>query len=202
MGRIAKILGFIRTTSFGAQASDVKVDAGGGDIILAPHFGSPGEDAHPLPGDYSATVETPRGGGAVSVGYVDPKNEQTAQPGERRTYARNEQGQRVCQVWLKSDGTILIENGVASTTMAPDGTVTTTNDNVTLELTALGAGSIVNSAGFLELEAGGDVVANGAKITTGGDVITAAGISLDNHTHAQGSDSAGNTQAETEAPTA
>ncbi len=43
---------------------------------------------------------------------------------------------------------------------------------------------------------------NGAQITSGGDVITASGVSLDNHYHTQGSDSDGDSQANTDTPTA
>ena len=61
---------------------------------------------------------------------------------------------------------------------------------------------IANDSGSFEMEAGGDVIINGAKITTDGDVITASGVSLDNHPHAQGNDSADDIQVPTEAPTA
>ena len=42
---------------------------------------------------------------------------------------------------------------------------------------------------------------NGAKITPDGDVITASGVSLDNHPHNQAADSGGNTQEPTDPPT-
>ena len=45
------------------------------------------------------------------------------------------------------------------------------------------------------------ITANGAQITEDGDVVTAAGVSLNNHVHAQGVDSDGNTQQPTEPPT-
>ena len=43
---------------------------------------------------------------------------------------------------------------------------------------------------------------NGAKITPSGDVVTASGVSLDNHPHNQSNDSGGNTEQPTEPPTA
>ena len=42
---------------------------------------------------------------------------------------------------------------------------------------------------------------NGAKITSGGDVITASGVSLDGHPHDQAVDSGGNSQEPTAPPT-
>lgn len=185
MGRVAKLLEFIRTLSFDANTSDAKVDNAGGDIIRAPHSGPAGDDAHPLPGDYAVLVETPRHGGFAAVGYVDPKNQQTAQAGERRIYARDPQtGDQIAQVWLKKDGTIVAENDGVTFTLSPDGTARTDN-----------------GAGYIELKPDGVVEINGATVPTSGDVITASGVSLDNHTHAQGPDSAGNGQAETEVPT-
>ena len=80
----------------------------------------------------------------------------------------------------KSDGALAVEVWLKN-----DGSVVIANDN-----------------GSFEMEAGGDVIINGAKITTDGDVITASGVSLDNHPHAQGVDSANDTQVPTNAPTA
>lgn len=63
-----------------------------------------------------------------------------------------------------------------------------------------GSGDITlsNPSYSLKLKSSGDVLhSSGAKITAGGDMITAAGISLDNHVHPQGPDSDGNTQVNT-----
>lgn len=184
MGRIGKILEFIRSTSFGAMMTDTKADLGGGDIVNAPHFGAPGDDSHPLPGDYAAFVPSVRRGGWFSVGYVDPKNAQTAQKGERRIYGRNVGGDQVCEVWLKSDGTILADNANGSYSLSPDG-----------------SHLLQNSNGYIKLMADGTVDINGFIIGVNGNGTTAKGVSVDDHTHAQAVDSAGNTQEETEAPT-
>ena len=62
--------------------------------------------------------------------------------------------------------------------------------------------TIENPTHSLKLKSNGEVLhSSGAKITAAGDFITAAGISLDTHTHAQGNDSDGNSQVETNAPT-
>lgn len=164
MGRIAKVLEFIRGVG---GKSDTKCDPGGGAIRQAPHAQQPGDDAHPLPGDYAVLVETPQSGGFAAVGYVDPQNTQTAGPGERRVYARTADGSQVVELWLKSDGSARLSN----------------------------------AGGYLELEAEGDVVGNGARMTRDGDVVTSDGVSLRGHTHAQGNDSDNNTEQETEPPT-
>lgn len=184
MGRIAKIIQFVRGVSFNASASDVKADVGGGDIVTAPHFCQPGDDGVPLPGDFAFFSETPRRGGFASVGYVDPKNPQTALAGERRVYARNAAGEQVCQVWVKNDGTVFADNDNGSYTLDPDGGHTLQNAN-----------------GYIKLLPDGSVDINGYIIGTDGNGTTANGVSQDGHTHAQSADSAGNTQQETEPPT-
>jgi hypothetical protein len=60
---------------------------------------------------------------------------------------------------------------------------------------------IGNGNGLITMRPDGVVDINGFIIGLDGNGTTANGISLDGHTHAQGVDSAGNTQAETEAPT-
>lgn len=72
---------------------------------------------------------------------------------------------------------------------------------VELWLKNTGEAALVNASGYLTLKANGEIEANGARITPDGDVITALGVSLNTHTHAQGVDSAGNTQQQTNFPT-
>lgn len=72
---------------------------------------------------------------------------------------------------------------------------------VELWLKADGSARLSNAGGYLELEAEGDVVGNGARMTRDGDVVTSDGVSLRRHTHAQGNDSDNNTEQETEPPT-
>ena len=72
---------------------------------------------------------------------------------------------------------------------------------VELWLKNTGEATLVNASGYITLKQSGEVEINGAKITTDGDVITALGVSLDNHTHTQGNDSAGNSEVPTDPPT-
>ncbi len=72
-------------------------------------------------------------------------------------------------------------------------------NTVKAEIFIKNTGSILikNDIGSFEMKVNGEFEINGATITTGGDFITASGISLDNHTHPQGPDSATNTQQNT-----
>lgn len=75
--------------------------------------------------------------------------------------------------------------------------VTLQNRNGTVRI-ALDQGQIriVNGASRVEINAD-NVIINGATITQGGDVITAAGVSLNNHYHTQGNDSDGDAEQDT-----
>lgn len=59
---------------------------------------------------------------------------------------------------------------------------------VTLHLKANGSARLFNGNGYIELKANGEIEANGAKITTDGDVVTADGVSLNNHKNLAGSE--------------
>lgn len=59
-----------------------------------------------------------------------------------------------------------------------------------------------NDLGWFELRTDGEFVANGARLTTTGDVVTSDGVSLRNHYHEQGTDTGGDSEADTEPPTA
>ncbi|MEG1884843.1 MAG: hypothetical protein RR182_01045 [Alistipes sp.] len=146
---------------------DVKVDRGSNDNIQAKHFTSPGEDSHPLPGDYAALSQAGGTGRQTAVGYLDGKNDPQAAPGEKRIYSRDASGSIVAELWLKNTGEILLKN--------------------------------LNAV--IRVDPAGEVNINGAIITPDGEITSASGVSLDNHTHAQGNDSSGDTEQETEPPT-
>ncbi|WP_122425168.1 Gp138 family membrane-puncturing spike protein [Pseudomonas viridiflava] len=75
---------------------------------------------------------------------------------------RNRDG--VQTVWLKNDNTISSSNGEVRFDLNPDGSTV-----------------MKNESGSFQLLADGSFLINGLKITTDGDVITAAGISLNQH---------------------
>jgi hypothetical protein len=167
MGLIAVVKSFVRTERNGAKLSDVKLDPGGGANITGEHFADPGDDSHPLPGDYAVTVGIPRNGGQVPVGHADIVNDPESQPGEAGKYGRDPStGQRVNRIRCKSDGSVIMSN-----------------DNGSFEVKADGSIIGIGPGGQFELEAGGDFVVNGARITAAGNVLTALGRSLDLHVH-------------------
>ena len=71
---------------------------------------------------------------------------------------------------------------------------------VSLYLRNDGSAVLTNGSGMATLQPSGEFNINGARITTDGDVISATGVSLNNHTHSQGQDSGGDTEQPTSAP--
>ncbi len=124
MGRVAKILSFVRAVFNGAKVSDVKTDTGGGVNITAQHFADAGDDSHPLTTDYAVNVGVAGSGNEAAVGYLDPLNTPKATAGDKRIYARDaNSGIVVVEVWLKSDSSAIISNSNGSIKLQADGTV-------------------------------------------------------------------------------
>jgi len=167
MGRIGKVLSW----AVKALTGDVRHDVGGGSIHNSQLFSDSGTDAPPLAEDYVYAGETQSRNRSAVVGSVDGKNASTAAPGERRTYARDESGTIKVTLHMKADSSARLFN-----------------ENGYIEIKADGEIDMANGAGYMKLKADGEVEANGAKITTGGDVVTAGGVSLDSHKHLAGSE--------------
>ena len=121
MGLIASVKSFTRRVVNGVRLSDVKVDPGGGANITGEHFSDAGDDSHPLSTDYAAVILVRRSGGAAIVGYADPINDPVAGPGEKRIYGRDSSGAAVNEVWLKSDGSVMISNELGGAELKADG---------------------------------------------------------------------------------
>jgi len=179
MGGLGKLLSFIRGTRNSAKLSDVKLDPGGGCNVTAEHFSAPGDDSYPLAGDYVVNVSIQRSGGSVVVGYLDPKNDQKAATGEKRIYARNSAGASVVELWLKNDGTAVLENSNGRVTLAPNGNITM--DGATISI----VGDSITITGETDI--------NGATISASGEVTTASGVDLDTHVHSGVTPGGGNT---------
>jgi hypothetical protein len=126
MGRVATVIGV-------ESDGDVKCDTGGDDSFVADHFQDSGVDAPPMAGDSVATVDGPETGTQQVTGYNDPNNESTVQPGERRTYARDADGELIAEVYLQRDGTVLIRNiaGGSKIELKADGSAVI-NDKATI----------------------------------------------------------------------
>lgn len=85
---------------------------------------------------------------------------------------RNREGDQF--VWLKSDGSIVADNGLSKLSLGSDGSV-----------------SMENGAGTFRIESGGNVVINGVTITpqgnmiapAGGGITGANGVTFEGHKH-------------------
>lgn len=166
MGLIGKLLTFTRSTRKGAQVAYAKTDPGAGYNVTPLHYGAPGDDGQPLPGDYVAMVRIPQTGGVAAVAYLDPANAGEAGPGERRLYARNSAGAPVVWFWLKSDGGAIVNNGSGSIELQPGGAIVLN-------------GVTIGTDGSISTD--GDITSTGT--VEGATVQTAAGIDLGTHTH-------------------
>lgn len=102
MGNVSQVLS--------TDGSDVKAGLGNEHNVTAKHFTSPGEDSHPLPGDYCALSPSTGTGRQAAIGYIDLKNKPQAAPGEKRVYARDSEGVIVCEMWMRNDGSIEISS--------------------------------------------------------------------------------------------
>lgn len=158
MGFIGFLKKFARVSRNGVDLSEGEIDIGGGDIVTAEHFEDAGSDTHPLVGDYIAAVSIPRSGGKIVVGYFDPAYTPKALPGEKILYARSEEGVLVAELWLKNDGTAVLQNDNGSFTLWLDGSM-----------------KGENGSGSFELESAGDFLVNTVRIDTQGN-ITAASV--------------------------
>jgi hypothetical protein len=152
---IAYVKSFERVKKGDANITDVLVDPGGKALINPEHFAACGDDSPPLDTDYAILVPTGRSGVFAVAGYVDPKNTQDAKGGEKRLYARDSEGNVVSVIWMKNDGTVVVENENATSVTKPDGEISNTN-----------------AGGYFKLEAGGTFEVNGVKILPDGTIIT------------------------------
>jgi len=198
VGRIGRLLSFIRVM----VGSDVKIDRGGEDIRTVEHFSDSGDDSFPLPGDYVQTLNQTGTGRDSAIGYIDLKNQKKATGGEKRIYARDAEGETICEVWLKSTGEVTAFNENGSFTLRPNGEYSVKNGGGSIVLQPNGEYSVKNGGGSIVLQSDGVCNINGLIISVGGNAISSSDISLSTHTHNQGRDSDGNTQVPTNAPNA
>jgi hypothetical protein len=137
-GFLGNVIEFKRSVIDGAQAPEAKVDRGGGDAVTAGHFAPSGDDSPPLPGDVGFLSASEGAGNAQLLGYQDPETVPRAAAGEKRIYARSGPGISACEIWLKADGTIEIENDAGSVEITPEGNLVLSNDLGSIEVDALG----------------------------------------------------------------
>lgn len=158
------------------------VEVPSGRSLTMERFTSAGEDAAPLKDDYALSVPVLRNGGAASSGFFDPVNEPLAEPGERRVYSRDQNGQITSTIWQRNDGTVEIENAEVTIVVSPNGNIDiTTSGTVTANISG-DMNATVNGTTNLTCpttNVDGDVNCTGT-ITADVDVI-GGGISLKSH---------------------
>lgn len=158
MGFVAGVTAFARTETQGAQTPEVTVDRDGDETATAHHFAAPGDDAPPLPGDLAFLADDTGSGEAQAVGYQDPSTPGLAAPGEKRIYARSAAGVVAVALWLKGDGTLVVES----------------QSGAVVELGADGAVRIGNALGEVAVDAAGVVTATTPLGTFGAGTHTHA----------------------------
>ena len=155
MGLIALVKSFSRVVRNGAKISDVKVDPGGGANITGEHFADAGDDSHPLNTDYALLTKTRRSGSYAPSGYADPINDPVAAAGEKRIYGRDPStGLAVNQVYLKADGSVIINNALGAIELKADGSVDIN-------------GAIISPLGAIQTALGRDLDTHVHPITSG-----------------------------------
>lgn len=120
MPRIAEVRKIERVDEDGAKGTNLVVDEGGNPITVE-HFTAAGVDSCPMVGDFVALDDARE----TALGYADIKNEDASEPGEFRAYARKADGSIVGQVFLKVDGSMVLESmeGGTTVTLKPNGDI-------------------------------------------------------------------------------
>ena len=194
MGRITRALSNI--------GSRIKAVIDATDINEMEHLQPLGDDSRPLPQDDGWSDRTSQNGVDVYLGAFDYDNK-IAEPGEKRIYARNDDGEAVNHVYLKKDGTIIIANDSYSKTISPDGSWVETNGAYSKSVNADGSyeetngnynksvatSGLVNINGFIINPDGSATspVSVGAPVLSGTSSLTVAGKEQKDHVHAAGS---------------
>jgi hypothetical protein len=138
------------------------------------HLQPLGDDSKPLPQDDGWSDRTSENGNDVYFGAFDYDNK-IAEPGEKRTYARNADGNPVSHVYQKKDGTIIIANDSYSKTISPDGSWVETNGSYSKSVNADGSWSETNGAYTKSVEASGAMTETGQVFNLNGFIINPDG---------------------------
>lgn len=109
MGLMGTIKSFVRSVRNAANISSIKLD-NARIISTADHFADAGDDSFPLIDDYVVLVDIEGTGQNAAIGYADTKNEKKSEAGDKRIYGRNSDGDEVNEVWLKNDGSVILQN--------------------------------------------------------------------------------------------
>ncbi len=142
-GIIAEVTRIVRGS---VTVSDVRANSGGDVNATGELYQPAGEDAQPLQGDIALMHRAEGTSGEYDcVGFVDTRNAPQSNSGEKRMYARNATtGAIVATVWLKNDGTVVVENSSGSMELKPSGEFTI---NTSGKITSAGDYEVFNPVG-------------------------------------------------------
>ncbi len=184
MGRIARTIENI--------LNRINMNLGGSYDNECEHAQPLGSDSRPLANDDGITTQTGGVGRHTALGFFDYGNK-VANPGEKRIYGRDADGNVTSHVYLMNDGTIKIENDGVSYTLKPSGETIETNGSGTKTMQPDGT---VNINGFI-INPDGSVsspVSMTAPDAIFANSLLAGAKQIIGHNHDQGPDSAGNTE--------
>lgn len=205
MGRIGKVVkSFIAKlsgSSTDAQFSSVEEFAG--DQRTVQIFGPCNEDFAPPENAKTLNIPLGRGRGfLISAAYHNQNIAPVAIHGERRIYSTNQAGDTVkSEIFLKQDGTILIDNGNVTITASPSGLleiVTTGNTEITSAKTIIN--NDVDIIGSLDVSVKIDCPDINATDGGVGGSLSVRGKEMHDHRHSQSADSDGDTEVNTDGP--
>jgi len=168
MGRIGKLISFVKSSINSVSVNEAKSDLGGGEVVSSETFYPAGIDSAPLANDYALHVPIPQSGRYGASGFIDSANAPVAEAGEIRTYARGSDGASVNEVHLKSDGSIILKNESSNIEISSSGDIT---------VTASGSASIEGSD-ITITDGTGTVAISGGTIDLNGVTIDPSGMMM------------------------
>lgn len=146
MGRIGIIESISDKSDNSDNVTEIEIDPGGKDYTTGVLFRCPGDDSKPIAGvDYAITSSHPGDEGQAIVGFVDPLNASETAEGEVRRYSRDGSGAVAAEIYLKSDGTIVIKNASTEVSLGPSGEASISIGSASIEVDAVGK-VIINNA--------------------------------------------------------
>ena len=200
MGRLGRVIkSYIdKLSGSSTDAQVASVEEFAGDQRTVQIFGPCNEDFAPPENCKTLNIPLGRGRGfLISAAYHNQQITPVAIHGERRIYSTNQAGDTVkAEIFLKQDGTILIDNGDVTITAHPSGLLeieTTGNTEITSAKTIIN--NDVDIIGSLDVSVKID-----APTIDAASSLVVNSKEMDTHTHPQGIDSDGDTQQNTGGP--
>lgn len=187
-GIVSRVIKAIRVElANGDKVTDVQANTSA-NANLTPHlYLGPGEDSLPLPDDFCMLIPTKQSGVYSVVGFLDPQANQFAQPGEKRVYSRDEDGNETASIWLKQSGDIVAENEKCLFELLSDGSIALKNKSGESDLGLITMNGTTGSISLngVVIDSEGNI-SNITSVTSNGEVTAQAGansVKLSTHVH-------------------